>query len=123
MQASSNEKVQQFLDDLMSSDSEKYRLLQSLRATVFECCPTVAERIIYGGIMFSVDREDFGGLFVYRKHISFEFGQGYQLNDPNNHLEGKGKFRRHLKLFIDSDRENKNVNFYVKQAVENISNT
>lgn len=118
-----NKKVQQFLDDLMAADSEKFSLLQSLRDIVFTCRPTVEERIIYGGIMFSSDKKDFGGLFVYKKHISFVFGQGYQFSDPNGNLEGQGKFRRHLKLMSDSDIVGKDVKFYVKQAVENIENT
>ncbi len=32
-------KVQQLLDDLMVSDSEKYHLLQTLRRIVMDCCP------------------------------------------------------------------------------------
>ncbi len=44
--------------------------------------------------MFSLD-EDFGGLFVRKRHISFEFGKGFLMDDPNKILEGKGKYRRH----------------------------
>ncbi len=122
MQASDNAKVQQLLDDLMVSDNEKYHLLQALRRIVMDCCPTVAERVMYGGIMFSY-KKDFGGLFVYKKHIAFEFTQGYRFADPNARLQGKGKYRRHVKLVSKDDIVNKQVSFFVKQAVENISNT
>ncbi len=122
MQVSENKKVQQLLDDLMVSDSEKYRLLQALRQVVISCCPSVVERIMYGGIMFSL-QEDFGGLFVYKKHISFEFTQGYRFKDPNAWLEGKGKFRRHIKLVSNGDIERKQVQYFVEQAIENMSNT
>ncbi len=122
MHTSNNTKVQQLLDDLRVTDSEKYALLQALREVVIGCCPTLSERIMYGGIMFSVS-EDFGGLFVYKKHISFEFNQGYRFTDPNAWLEGKGKFRRHIKLVSIGDIERKQVEYFVAQAIENISNT
>ncbi len=77
---------------------------------------------MYGGIMFSF-KKDFAGLFVYKKHISFEFSQGYRFADPNAWLQGKGKYRRHVKVVSVDDIINKQVNFFVKQAVENISNT
>ncbi|PID66887.1 MAG: hypothetical protein CR975_00750 [Gammaproteobacteria bacterium] len=122
MRTSADTKVQQLLDDLMLSDGDKYALLQLLRQVVMKCCPAVAERVMYGGIMFSLAK-DFGGLFVYKKHISFEFTQGYRLQDPNAWLEGKGKFRRHLKLVSNGDIERKQVAYFVEQAIENITNT
>jgi hypothetical protein len=74
------------------------------------------ESMMYGGIMFSLD-EDFGGIFVRKNHISFEFGNGYTMKDPDKLLEGTGKFRRHLKIIAFSDIEDKKVEFFVRQAV------
>ncbi len=37
---------------------------------------------MYGGIMFSLD-DDFGGIFVRKNHISFEFGNGFAMDDPD----------------------------------------
>jgi len=66
--------------------------------------------------MFSLE-EDFGGLFVYKSHISFEFSMGVNMKDPKHELEGKGKFRRHLKIKSLQDIKDKNVQFYVNQIV------
>ena len=112
---SKNEAVQQFLNDLLIADADKYESIQKMRLIVLDTYPKTSERIIYGGIMFTLT-EDFGGLFVSKNHISFEFGKGYLLSDPNTFLEGKGKFRRHLKIKQFSDIESKTVDFFVNQV-------
>ncbi len=116
MKQSKDEYVRKFLDDIASIGDEKYRILQKLREIVFRIHPTVKERMMYGGIMFSHD-EDFGGIFAYKKHISFEFGNGVEFDDPEKQLEGSGKFRRHLKLKVMADINDKQVKFFVKQTV------
>ena len=117
MKNSKNEKVQIFLDEIIMIDSDKYNTLNAMREIVFKTYPKTAERIMYGGIMFSFDAEDFGGLFVRKNHISFEFSKGFIMKDPNKLLEGSGKFRRHLKIKSKEDVRNKDVDFFVKQAV------
>jgi len=116
MKKSKNKQVQDFLNEIMTFDDEKYEILQNLRKIVFSNYPKTNERIIYGGIMFSLE-DDFGGLFVRKNHISFEFGSGAFMNDPHKILEGTGKFRRHLKIRSLADIEVKKVDFFVKQAV------
>ena len=113
---SKNKQVQQFLDELREFDAEKYKILQKLRGIVFSQFPKVNERIMYDGVMFSID-EDFGGLFVSKDHISFEFGDGYKMKDPKKLLDGTGKHRRHLKIKSLADIENKGVAFFVKQVI------
>lgn len=39
------------------------------------------------------------------------------MNDPNKFLEGSGKFRKHLKIKTEEDVWNKDVTFFVKQAI------
>lgn len=117
-----NEAITLFLNDLRATDEETFLLMQSLRQTVAEICPNVSERIIYGGIMFSL-QDDFGGVFPYKKHVSFEFAQGYLLDDPETLLEGKGRYRRHLKLRSIDEIAQKQVRNYVKQAVKRVANT
>lgn len=111
---SKNEQVQSFLDDMQGGTLEQYEILQALRAVVFQLHPGVSERIIYGGIMFTLE-DDFGGLFPSKHHVSFEFSQGFMLKDEGGHLEGTGKFRRHLKIKSLSDIEDKQVAYYVGQ--------
>jgi hypothetical protein len=116
MRKSSNKQVQIFLDEIEEIDAVKFNTLQELREIVFSNCPDVNERIIYGGIMFSL-AEDFGGLFVRKGHISFEFGNGFTMDDPHKLLEGAGKFRRHLKIRSLTDVKGKEVEYFVRQAV------
>ena len=116
MEKSENEHVQKHLEEIMMLNDEQFNILQKLREIVFEVYPKTNERIMYGGIMFSLD-DDFGGIFVRKNHISFEFGNGFAMNDPDKLLEGKGKFRRHLKIRSLSDMDDKRVSFFVKQSV------
>lgn len=67
--------------------------------------------------MLSLD-SDFGGIFVYKKHVSFEFSLGVRMDDPDNVLEGIGKFRRHVKFRCPTDIDDKNIAFFVKQALQ-----
>ncbi|MCH8033150.1 MAG: DUF1801 domain-containing protein [Bacteroidetes bacterium] len=117
MKKSKNEKVQKFLDEIIMIDGEKFITLNAMREIVFNTHPKTDERIMYGGIMFSLDTEDFGGLFARKNHISFEFSKGSIMKDPNKLLEGSGKFRRHLKIKSKEDVRNKDVDFFIKQAV------
>ena len=117
MKKSKDEKVKTFLDEIMMIDNDQYNTLIAIREIVFKTYPKTAERIMYGGIMFSFDSEDFGGLFVRKSHISFEFSKGFIMKDPKKLLEGSGKFRRHLKIKSKEEVRNKDVDFFVKQAV------
>ena len=111
---SKNEQVQKFLEEIMMFDNEKFNILQELRKIVFKNYKKTSERMMYGGIMFSIE-EGFGGIFVRKNHVSFEFVNGFAMNDPNKLLEGTGEFRRHLKIKSLSDIKDKKVDFFVKQ--------
>lgn len=110
--------VQQFLEDTRDLNHEHYLIIQDARKIVAGIAPSVSERIIYGGIMFTTNSFDFGGLFTSKRHVSFEFSKGFELDDPDRILEGGGKYRRHLKLQAVADIEDKNVKFFVEQAVQ-----
>jgi len=47
-----------------------------------------------------------------------EFSNGYLFDDPKSLLEGKGKYRRHLKLRSLDDIETKKVDYFMKQIKE-----
>ena len=105
-----NADVQKFLEDTILKDKEKGEVIFQLREIVFKIFQ------IYGGIMFSLEK-DFGGIFVSKKHVSFEFTNGYEMKDPNQFLEGTGQYRRHLKIKLLSEIKEKTVDFFVKQVV------
>ncbi len=116
MEKPKNEQVEKYLEEIMMINDEQFNVLRKLREIVFNVNPKTNERIMYGGIMFSLN-DDFGGIFVRKNHISFEFGNGFTMNDPDKLLEGKGKFRRHLKIRSLSDIDDKKVEFFVKQSM------
>ena len=93
---SSQNQITAFLEQLSIADPDKYEIVNGLRNIVVEVFPDVTETFKYGGIMFSLD-ENFGGLFVSKNHVSFEFSYGYKLTS-NLKLEGSGRYRRHLKI-------------------------
>ncbi len=115
MKASANKGVQEFIEKLERTDPVKHQIVEASRKLVFENFPKTTERMMYGGILFSLD-EDFGGVFAYKNHVSFEFSIGFKFKDPDHLLEGNGKFRRHLKMKILQEVESKKLNFFVKQA-------
>lgn len=114
---SKNEEVQNFLDEIMMIDGEKYNSLVEIREIIFNIFPKIDEKIMYGGIVFFFNAEMFSGLFVNKNHVTLEFSKGFLMEDPNSHLEGKGKYRRHLKIMKREDVLSKEVVSFVKQAV------
>ncbi len=115
MKEYTNKGVQAFIEKLGSTDPIKHQIVEASRKLVFENFPKAAERMMYGGILFSLD-EDFGGVFAYKNHVSFEFSIGFKFSDPDHLLEGKGQFRRHLKMKTLQEVETKMLDFFVKQA-------
>lgn len=79
-------------------------------------------RPMYGGLVFeledAVHKTQIGGVFISKKHVSFEFSKGYLMDDSDGMLEGGGKFRRHLKLRSFNDIDDKKLTYYFKQAYE-----
>jgi hypothetical protein len=120
MLPSKDPKVQEFLDKIKQDDISKCNALETLREIVFKIHPETTERMMYGGIMFTAKNEDFGGIFVRKNHISFEFGNGIAFDDPNKLLEGTGKQRRHLKIKPDVNILNYDVEFFVNQAIRGL---
>ena len=110
--------VKQFLEELELEDLDKFKMVQNILKDVKSVCSNIKERMMYGGIMFSVNTSDIGGVFVRKNHISIEFSSGHKMSDPKKVLEGTGKFRRHIKIRNISDIKEKNVLFYLKQMIE-----
>lgn len=110
-------KVENFLEGIRVLNEEKYQLIMQLRAKVAKINPDVKERMMYGGIMFSLT-DDIGGIFAYTNHVSFEFGLGYKFKDPDHLLHGKGKYRRHLKMASINDKAFKKADFYIGQMLD-----
>ncbi|MBT9491076.1 MAG: DUF1801 domain-containing protein [Paucibacter sp.] len=79
----------------------------------FKPCTEVLK---YGGILFSSGAQ-FCGIFVYKAHVTVEFGHGAAIQDPWGHLEGSGKLRRHIKLETVADIRTKRLHDYLVLAL------
>ena len=117
MNKSIDRDVEKFLEDIHLISEEFYGALIQVRQIFFEECNILTEAIKYGGIVFFKDNELISGIFVHKKHLSIEFGNGAQLADPDSILEGKGKFRRHIKLTSVKDIRKKNVREFVGESI------
>jgi hypothetical protein len=116
-------RVDLYLQDLSLTNMAIYELLQAIRNQILgvklSSNETVKEEVKYGGILFAVEQA-FCGVFAYANHVSLEFGEGASLPDQFNVLEGKGKFRRHIKLTSIAEIESKHVMHYVKLACQHL---
>lgn len=112
----SDPKVERFLQDLQLTHTDLHDIVQAVRTTVRAAAPAASEKLMYGGILFSAP-EQFCGVFAYSAHVTMEFGRGAELDDTHGMLEGKGKFRRHIKLQSIADIASKHLKDYVAQAL------
>ena len=108
-------RVELYLQDLNLTNPATYDLVQAIRKVVLGLDKQVSEEIKYGGILFAAEQA-FCGVFAYANHVSLEFGEGANLPDQFGVLEGKGKFRRHIKLTSLAEVTEKHVVHYVKLA-------
>ena len=111
-----NLKIDEFIQDTLFIDEEKGEILLSLRKMVLEIKPDAKEEIKYGGLVFIIDTKLICGIFIRKNHISVEFSFGAMIPDPDNFLEGTGKYRRHLKIVQHGDIKNKQTEYYIKQS-------
>lgn len=110
--------VQSLLEDIRLVSEERYQVVAEVRALVKKTFKSCSEEIKYGGILFSADGVQFGGVFSYKEHCSVEFGSGAVIKDPFGHLEGAGKGRRHLKLKSIDDIKAKKLAQYLPLALQ-----
>ena len=110
-------RLQELLDDIRFLGSEQYLIVEAVRALVKSSFPDTLEEVKYGGILFSSGVQ-FCGVFAYKEHVSVEFSMGAKIADNYGFLEGRGKGRRHLKLFTVMDVEEKRLVQYLPLALE-----
>lgn len=110
-----DEKARRLMEDIHLANPEIGELAERAREAVRVVVPEAAEKVMYGGFMFSAPSM-FCGVFAYTAHVSVEFGAGARLADPHGVLEGKGKGRRHIKLRSSDDIGAKHLGEYIRQA-------
>jgi len=110
-----NIQIDNFIQDILYTDSDKGEVLVCLREIVLKVAPDAKEEIKYGGLVFVIGKRLFCGIFIRKNHITIEFDRGIEMEDADNYLEGSG-IRRHIKLFQQKDIRNKKVEYYIKQS-------
>ena len=95
-------------------------LEKSVSEMIEELFPKVLKEKKYGGVLYQLPGADdsFCGVFAYKNHVSLEFGEGYRLSDPGNILQGKGKYRRHLKFTDIDEAKRPVVKKFLKEAAK-----
>ncbi len=115
---SENRQVTDFLHDLQAHARDRYDIIEVVRDIFRKHSAELDESIKYGGIVYQRNGELLAGIFAYSSHVSVEFGKGYELEDSHAVLEGKGKYRRHIKLHDLADVKAKHVDHYAGAALE-----
>ena len=111
-----NLEIEKLLEDFELVNPVLVIIMRSLRKMVHKIAPHSEEKIMYGGIIYSIPERMFCGLFLRKNHISVEFDLGYLLNDDDNYLEGKGKYRRHLKIHNKKEIIITNVDKFIQES-------
>lgn len=117
MKITEHQKIISFLNDIELIAPEQVEPINSIRCLFNEESQELTEAIKYGGLVFFKSGAIVGGIFPYKNHISIEFSNGIDFSDPSGLLEGKGKRRRHLKIFKIQDINDKSVSFFIQQAI------
>ena len=108
--------VEAHMRDIQEHSFEFHDMVLRVRSLFLEACPGLTEAVKYGGIVFLKNGGLIGGVFAYKEHVSVEFSQGSSFPDPDSMLEGKGKYRRHIKLHDLDDIEARNLAGFIGLA-------
>jgi hypothetical protein len=117
MNKSALRKVDDFIKDIQSVNHEHAEIIELVRDLFAQENERILQEVKYGGLTFMKNGVLIGGVFPYKKHLSIEFSNGADFNDPLSVLEGKGKKRRHLKISTAEDIDAKNALYFIMQAV------
>ena len=111
-----NIRIIELLQDFEIVNPELGKIIQSLRKMIRIIAPNSEEKVMYGGIIYKIPDRMFCGLFLRKNHVSIEFDLGYLLEDKNGHLEGTGKYRRHLKIHSKAEIKTKMVKKFIEES-------
>ena len=112
------ERVEALLEEVRLASDARHALMQSVRSLYQRTIGPIDEEVKYGGILFSSDGVQVGGVFVYAEHVSVEFSKGASIPDAHGFLEGTGKGRRHVKLRAPENIDGKRLAAYLPLALE-----
>jgi len=101
-------------------EATKTAIVDQLNELIIDLIPDATMRPMYGGTVIEMIKNDpksrIGGVFIYADYVSLELSNGASFSDPDAVLEGKGKFRRHVKLRALDDLIKKDCKGLLRQA-------
>ncbi|WP_299945107.1 DUF1801 domain-containing protein [uncultured Microbulbifer sp.] len=104
----------------MMDETIRAEIAGRLKALVHSVAPDAEFVAKYGGTIIQSapgqPKSQFCGVFEYKNHVSLEFTNGAQLDDPKKILEGSGKHHRHLKFVSMADIDDKESKDFLRQA-------
>lgn len=87
---------------MMLNNSDKNVCVKTLEDLICKTVPKAQTVNKYGGKLYTLKPDEkegqFCGVFPYKEHVQLAFSLGTSLKDPNDLLEGTGKFRRHINI-------------------------
>lgn len=99
-------------------------MTDAMTEILLDCAPDAQLVPKYGGMLIEAVAGDpstqVAGYFFYAHHMSLEFTHGAALDDPDGVLEGKGKYRRHIKASSVDMIAQKNCAGMLKQAISRL---
>lgn len=111
------ERVEALLDEVRLVSEDRHALVQAVRSLARRTLGPIDEEVKYGGVLFSLDGVQVGGVFAHAQHVSVEFSKGALIADPFGFLEGAGRSRRHVKLWATEDLGRKHLAAYLPLAL------
>lgn len=104
----------------MMDETIRTEIAGRLKTLVLSVAPDAEFVAKYGGTIVQSGpgqpKSQFCGVFELKNHVSLEFTNGAQLDDPKKILEGSGKHRRHLKFVSLEDIDAKQSKDFLGQA-------
>ena len=108
--------ISKFLEDLNVLNSDLCITYKKIRKLILKINPDIEEKIMYGGLVYKSSIL-LWGIFLRKKYITVEFGNAINFNDPYLLLEGKGKERRHIKIYDTKEIKDKHLEFYLTNTI------
>lgn len=105
------------LDGMGLPPGPQRQLVAAIAMRIKALFPNALETLKYGGLQYAMPLP-FCGIYAYSQHVSVELSQGATIADPFSLLEGKGKYRRHLKLYALQDITDKQLAHYLALALQ-----
>lgn len=105
--------------DLWAADqtAKHRRFIKSLQALVEGSAPRLTEAVKWGNGCFIGKKQPVIYLHAEDDHLQFGFFNGAALSDPENRLQGSGRFVRHIKIRKPRDIDESYFSKLIRDAV------